>query len=561
MASTTRRKFDPGLRKRTVRIARSAFLIVAVLCLSLISTSALAVVGPDAKYFEIDGDYGSEIGNFNPNNGDHPYNANEIRDGGNETWANRDTAACTHWTHHGGAPYMGASAYTVRCANVPEGETTRSEQMMTSQFRAGDGTRYFSFAFRLRGFPASLPDGKSGFLTQWHQAGGGSPPLRIRWAALGGKYYLETGVWYDFKDEQGRRARRHFSFPEAPEIRPDTWYRVQVSIDMGAPAGISGCPYCPDNSGWIQARFMDNATGTWQALGTYNGQVGYRYGGDIGALNPPYCTKCELRWKLGIYATNHDYTVDYDNVAYGKRWNDITKDKLIGYHKSVLRLPFDDGASTTLDDKSWVWNGGAKAEPGSDYDNDGTINGGAGYTTGAYGRGMRFNGTNYVSVPADNTDFDFGNYLTVSVWFRTTESPTTNKGLVLIGEWSDTWRVLLYGSGHTLHFGVRHPDDTTERLMHDFPAGTYADGQWHHVVGTFNRFAADGLRMKIYIDGMKVGEKAGLDLPVMRGDKRLTVGKYSVDGYFVGDLDEVNVLNYTMTEQQVEELWLGRGQP
>jgi hypothetical protein len=161
----------------------------------------------------------------------------------------------------------------------------------------------------------------------------------------------------------------------------------------------------------------------------------------------------------------------------------------------------------------------------------------------------------------DTTDFDVGNYLTVSAWFQTTECPTDNKGLVMLDEYTDTWKVLLYGSGTLLGFGVRHPGGTYTKLNYPFAAGTYADGQWHHVVGTFNRFAPDNRRIKLYVDGVRVMQMAGADLPVLRGDDRLTVGKFSISGLFVGNIDEVNVLNYALTDEDVENLWLGRGQP
>lgn len=65
----------------------------------------------------------------------------------------------------------------------------------------------------------------------------------------------------------------------------------------------------------------------------------------------------------------------------------------------------------------------------------------------------------------------------------------------------------------------------------------------------------------VSIDNTKSDQTAGSDLPILRGGDRLVVGKFSTSGLFVGDLDEVNVLNYTMTGQQVQDLWLRRGQP
>jgi hypothetical protein len=199
-------------------------------------------------------------------------------------------------------------------------------------------------------------------------------------------------------------------------------------------------------------------------------------------------------------------------------------------------------------------------DPTKDYNNDATIVGTAKLNYGVYGRSLRFDGSNFVEVPIDTTDFDVGNYVTVSAWFRTSALPIDNKGLVMIDEYGSTWKTLLYTSRNSVSFGVRHPG-TYSRLDHMVPIGRYADNRWHLVTGTFNRFAADGQRIKLYIDGVKVLEGAGRDLPVLRGDNRLTVGKFSVDGYFVGDIDDVGLFNYAMTENDVANLWLRRGAP
>ena len=121
----------------------------------------------------------------------------------------------------------------------------------------------------------------------------------------------------------------------------------------------------------------------------------------------------------------------------------------------------------------------------------------------------------------------------------------------MIDENSDDWKVLLYMSDNNLSFGVKHPDLTYSKLNYDFPAGTYADGQWHHVVGTFNRFTTDNRRIKLYLDGKRVLQRPGSDLPILRGDDRLVVGKFSSNGFFVGDIDEMLVRNYAMTDAEV----------
>lgn len=158
------------------------------------------------------------------------------------------------------------------------------------------------------------------------------------------------------------------------------------------------------------------------------------------------------------------------------------------------------------------------------YEIDGVV---ARISTGGNGRALRFPGTagNYVRVPIGANaidDFDVGNYMTVSAWFRTAATPTYS------------------------------------RLDHAFAPGRYADNLWHLATDTHNRFGPDGRRIKLYIDGEKVMEGAGAGLPILRGENQLVVGKYSVGGFFQGDIDD------TMTGAEVKRLWqerLKRGAP
>jgi hypothetical protein len=124
---------------------------------------------------------------------------------------------------------------------------------------------------------------------------------------------------------------------------------------------------------------------------------------------------CEFQWKTGICANGEDpITMYLDNVRYGKRWNDITKSRLAGYHKTVLSLPLD----FNVNDASRARNGGVQGEVHTDYNNDATVVGTSTWSApgvGGSAAAFRFTGTNHLNVPMDVVDFDFGNYATSSV--------------------------------------------------------------------------------------------------------------------------------------------------
>jgi hypothetical protein len=546
-------------------------LFATLLGLLLCSRPVLAQVGPNESFFEIDGDYGSSIGYYTGSDW-----IMDVRDGEppTSTLGRQATESCEDWwqvasgtveastpTVH---PYMGMNMYSVRC-NLPEfpsDEARRTEQMILADWTAGtDSTRYFTLAFMLA---RALPLDHRTFITQWHQDGGHPPPLRLHWQNDNGTNILQFGVRYDYIDSN-HQMREDGWQPVGDDIPVSVgvWYRFLVQVTPGP-------------SGQVAVWQMDNQTGTWDSVGSYTGQVGFLYQscdeqsipqctGDARPFEPGYGfpeavrltgKALEYQWKVGIYVNETDnILLYYDNIAYGKRWNNVTKNRLTGYHKTVLALGFDEGQGATVNDQSYWWNGGQPGDPVADYNNDGRIQGTPWWNPdGVSGRSLHFDGSTYVTVPMDMVDFDVGNYVTVAAWFRTTNHPTDNKGLIFIDEYASTWKVKLYMSDTSLSFGVKHPDDTYATVNYPFAAGTYADGEWHHVVGTFNRFSPDG-RLKLYIDGDRKLVTAGYDKPIKRGESQVAVGKFSTNGWFVGDMDDVLVRNSAMTDAEVAELY------
>ncbi|HUQ05554.1 MAG TPA: LamG domain-containing protein [Kofleriaceae bacterium] len=554
---------------------------LAVLAILLCGRTASAQVDPMVGLFEIDGDYGSSINQYNVGAGSHSQDALEVRDGGYTTHGALDDANCTNWAHATAYPYMGTSYYSTYCGANVDGEVRRSEQQMLIGLTGGnDHKRYFSFAFRLNAVPANPAD-SGGYIAQWHQSSDMPPPVRLSWSAQNGKYYLDLIIRRD--EERGSTTRCYLAsetlgYDEATgtfthEIAPYVWHRVLVAFDAGPLVTRSDCSNCLGDAGSVSAYLMNNETGAWELVEkTYTGRVGWAYNsferdsdgdGDV----ERECIRSrrpdqDFELSVGQYylSDGPGYITEYDNVAYGKRWADITKHYLVGYQKSVLRYRFEESGSTVAD-SSYLWNGGPAGDPNNDYNNDGTVVGTRVITPGLSGtNAMHFNGSTHVEAPVDPVDFDFGNYVTVSTWFKTTSHPSNNRGIVAIDQASTSWKALLYGTDSSLSFGVRHPDGTTSRASFSFPAGRYNNGQWHHLVGTFNRFSPDA-RVKLYIDGQRVAEATGTDLPVLRGDDRLVVGKYLTSNYFTGAIDEVNLFNYPMTADDVYGLYLERGTP
>lgn len=611
---------------------RSAQSLLLATCLLWPTAHASEGITPNAWFYELnaDDDAAHTARIIDVDNDGIP----ELKDGGVTTMGVRQN--CDNWKHTPNAPYMGLRAYSVRCVGNPFLDNDafgpvsklviRSEQHVAQGWRAGpDSQRSLSFAFRLSEVApeprvnTQTKGAGSGWIAQFHGEG---LPFVLAWQAHtqadvnagivpAPGYYLYAGAKYGVEESPGTYAT-YQPFARLGRLTPGQWNRVMVQIDLGkgngkctgaSGFGTIGNGAIATDASWTIA-IMDNATGRWGQTLKYpfpeDHQAyypGQRLGNEVyledvegTSKKKGGCLHLEdqtYNFKLGQYVVLETNRLDYDNITYGKRWINVTKNHLVGYQKSVLRLAFEETAIQALtnrvEDSSFTWNGGKDNDPTQNYDNDGIIVGQVGRINDpAKGRVLRFLGTGHVKVPigpATVDDFDVGNYMTVSAWFRTEAKPTDNRGLVMIDEFSDTWKLLLYMRGNGIAFGVRHRVDpgrpgVYSRLDHEFPMGQYAKGGWHLLTGTFNRFdpgceiapRTRGLllrripceRIKLYIDGKKVMGAEGRDLPILRGENQLVVGKYSERAFFEGDIDDVGLFNYAMIPAQVEDLYRKR---
>jgi len=566
-------------------------LVLLAACLLSPWSAAAKNISPDEWFYEIDGDYGSKIADFVADRADKDplqdeHDVDEVRDGDVTTVGARE-GSCSEWGHTTDRPYMGSRAYTVSCLAHTGPDTIRGEQHFVQGLRPGpDNKRYVSMAVRLVAPP--IPRKRAGaWMAQLHNKNL-TIPFFLNWVAEPETtdrgppgYYLDAVTRHELPIEVVRPERSRRQAVRLGRVTPNTWIRLLIQLDLGK-GNNRRCPGSTANDATWAVQLMDNATGLWRepVRPEPDHQVGNRYD----ETNCPPAEEFNTNFKVGMYSVEFTHRVDYDNITYGKRWANVTKNHLIGYKKSVLRLAFHEASGRRVDDASYTWNGGRHLDPLFDYDNDGTIEGAVTRIgNGLFGSALRFPGTpgSYVKVPISARvvdDFDVGNYMTVSAWVRTREKPADHKGLVVIDEGSDS-KLLLTMRGNAIGFGVRHPSTGApvySRLDYAFHPDLLADGNWHLVTGTFNRFArriptpADPARVpqriKLYIDGRKVMEREGHDLPILRGQDQLAVGKYSTGGfagsfrgYFKGDIDDVGLFNFTMSDREVEELWRRRG--
>jgi hypothetical protein len=496
------------------------------------------------NFFEIDADYGAtytsgQDGALNVTDGDSPdvHTADGRIQG--------TGIAIEHITVDGvgNYPYMGKEMLKFRCLSASSIDKDRSEIITMGGWDIDDvdDDRYFSFAFLV---PSDTPTPAGSqwlMICQLHQCAPFAPPICLNWCKQGTISNRLVLQWKHY-DASKNVITDVLDFNE--EFEKDKWYHLLFQVKPD-----------PYGQGFIKMYKMNEETGFWEpkvdvediAIGFYDG------------------AQDEYEWKVGTYrGTSSSYwgttRVYYDNVRYGRLWNNITKNKLTGYHKAILDLRFNEASGNSVLDSCYLFNGGSQGNPVYDYNNDGTLSGAARISGGVRGNAdkcLYFDGNNdYVSVPLDTVDFDFGNYATFSCWFAASAAQT-GKTLInqdLYSSGSNNWKIRLYfNAANKIDFCVRHPDGTTSQVRAT-GASSYCNGNWHHVVGTYNRFDTSG-RIRIYIDGILANTATGVDEPILRGNIPLYIGKISSGTYYNGYIDEVMVFNYTMTADEVGDLY------
>ncbi|MBI3760854.1 MAG: LamG domain-containing protein [Chloroflexi bacterium] len=204
--------------------------------------------------------------------------------------------------------------------------------------------------------------------------------------------------------------------------------------------------------------------------------------------------------------------------------------------------------------------------------NNGSLLGGTTFVPGKVGQAFHFDGVDdYVHVP-DSANLNPGySDFTVDFWMRTTYTGTSTyeKFLDLVGKrdictYSSFWNIRLTGDG-TIWTEVDNgpPPDWFASL-----GSTHVnDGEWHQIA-----FVRAGTMVTLYIDGnvevaYSTDSRAlGSALNIANGTPlRFGYGPCVGDdpvhnGYFVGDLDEIEYFSQALTQAEIQAI-IGGGGP
>jgi hypothetical protein len=191
-------------------------------------------------------------------------------------------------------------------------------------------------------------------------------------------------------------------------------------------------------------------------------------------------------------------------------------------------------------------------------DNDGTVTGATGYTSGPKNaQSFDFDGSSYISL-ANPTDFDFiemDRPWSFSLWMQTTASSGSEmvltRGAVSVGSGFELWR---WNTNGFLTFSFTN---TTTNHNVEVSGDTINDGVWHHIAYTFSGNSnRNGL--KVYFDGIQTGTGAAQALTTLVEADPVRIGadeSGNNDANNLTNMSEVQIWQGELSAEEVKNIY------
>lgn len=175
-----------------------------------------------------------------------------------------------------------------------------------------------------------------------------------------------------------------------------------------------------------------------------------------------------------------------------------------------------------------------------------------------------FDGVDDVLYTYDDDEYEFasGQSFSIELWMNTTQSTTTNVGVLSKGYDSTAqakpWYLMRLGGtdpGNGIIDLFLRSDGNVDNSVKSTTAVN--DGAWHHVVGVYDSTAAE---LRMYVDGVRENTTAGVAADAYGPTGRpLLLGRH-YNRHYQGLFDEVAVYGAALTDLQIDEHhYLGSG--
>ncbi len=171
-------------------------------------------------------------------------------------------------------------------------------------------------------------------------------------------------------------------------------------------------------------------------------------------------------------------------------------------------------------------------------------------TTSEYMLGTRsayFNGGYLSFSSADTLSLGAASW-TYSIWFKSTATSTrqllmykygvTDEGYFLIRTQENTGKI---------YFLLREPNGSYKSII---STTMVTDGDWHHIVCTFQNNSSGNDNMALWIDGTKEAEKTDSSLGNLDSSTAMRIGQYCI-----GYMDEISVWDRVISNDEIAKLY------
>ncbi len=162
---------------------------------------------------------------------------------------------------------------------------------------------------------------------------------------------------------------------------------------------------------------------------------------------------------------------------------------------------------------------------------------------GVSGNGLKFNGTSTVAYIIDNTYTKPDNQVSMEVWIKPEPNNFTNTAYQVVAAKNTNFEITISDTG-SLRAGIKNVSE--QRVVFDIP-NVIQFFQWNHVAITY-----DGAKIKAYVNGVKVGEKAQTGA-VSSVSAPVSIGAFNIYGDypFLGVIDELKIYKQVLTPEAI----------
>lgn len=169
-------------------------------------------------------------------------------------------------------------------------------------------------------------------------------------------------------------------------------------------------------------------------------------------------------------------------------------------------------------------------------------------TTGSIGKALDFDGSDdYVS----NASFSInGNAAgTLSFWMKTSTNQSLKYPIAIPQASAGTNGFDFYFNGsNNINFFINGSVANNDLGM---TGVTYADGNWHHIVGTY-----DGTTQSLYFDGILKSSATTASGTIEAAAGEINIGRFGAFGaYYTGEVDEVRIYSKSLSASEVNILY------